>query len=64
MSSVAIVSRQLLELLKNKPKLKELVKEKPEDIVLFNISEELKEIFNKFRTHLRKNYPEEYEKVK
>ena len=28
MSSVAIVSRQLLELLKNKPKLKELVKEK------------------------------------
>ena len=28
MSSVSIVSRQLLELLKNKPKLKELVKEK------------------------------------
>ena len=43
---------------------KELVKEKPDDIVLYNISEELKEIFNKFRTHLRKNYPEEYKKVK
>ena len=42
----------------------ELIKEKPEDIVLYNISEELKEIFNKFRTHLRKNYPEEYKKVK
>ena len=31
-----------------------LVKDKPEDIVLFNISEELKEIYNKFRTHVRK----------
>ena len=40
-----------------------LVKDKPEDIVLFNISEELKEIYNKFRTHVRKNYPEEYKKV-
>ena len=28
-----------------------------------NISEELKEIYNKFRTHIRKNYPEEYKKV-
>ena len=40
-----------------------LVKDKPEDIVLFNISEELKEIFNTFRTHIRKKYPEEYKKV-
>ena len=42
---------------------KELVKEKPDDIVLYNISEELKEIFNTFRTHLRKKYPEEYRKT-
>ena len=43
---------------------RELVKDKPEDLVIYNIFEELKEIFNKFRTHLRKNYPEEYKKVK
>ena len=40
-----------------------LIEDKPEDVVLYNISEELKEIFNNFRTHLRKNYPEEYKKV-
>ena len=42
---------------------KKLVEDKPEDIVLYNISEELKEIYNKFRTHIRKKYPEEYKKV-
>ena len=42
---------------------KKLVEDKPDDIVLYNISEELKEIYNKFRTHVRKNYPEEYKKV-
>ena len=40
-----------------------LVEDKPEDIVLYNISEELKEIYNNFRTHIRKKYPEEYKKV-
>ena len=40
-----------------------LIEDKPEDVVLYNISEELKEIYNKFRTHVRKNYPEEYKKV-
>ena len=40
-----------------------LVEDKPDDVVLYNISEELKEIYNNFRTHLRKNYPEEYKKV-
>ena len=40
-----------------------LVEDKPDDIVLYNISEELKEIYNKFRTHIRKKYPEEYKKV-
>jgi len=42
---------------------RELVKDKPEDLVIYNIFEELKEIYNKFRTHVRKNYPEEYERV-
>ena len=41
----------------------ELIKDKPDDTVLYNISEELKEIFNTFRTHIRKKYPEEYKKV-
>ena len=41
----------------------EIIKDKPDDTVLYNISEELKEIFNTFRTHVRKNYPEEYKKV-
>ena len=40
-----------------------LVEDKPDDVVLYNVSEELKEIYNKFRTHLRKNYPDEYKKV-
>ena len=40
-----------------------IVDSKPEDIVLYNISEELKEIYNKFRTHIRKKYPEEYQKI-
>ena len=37
---------------------KKLADENPDDIVLYNLSEELKEIFNKFRTHVRKNYNE------
>ena len=42
---------------------KVLVEDKPDDVVLYNISEELKEIYNTFRTHVRKNYPEECKKV-
>ena len=37
---------------------KKLADENPDDIVLYNLSEELKELFNKFRTHVRKNYNE------
>ena len=37
---------------------KKLSDDNPEDMVLHNLSEELKEIFNKFRTHVRKNYNE------
>ena len=38
---------------------KKLADENPNDIVLFNLSEELKELFNKFRTHVRKKYKDE-----
>ena len=41
-----------------------LVEDKSEDVVFYNISEELKEIYNTFRTHVRKKYPEEYKKIK
>ena len=36
-----------------------LVDTNPDDIVLFNISEELKDLYNKFRTHTRKKYKDE-----
>ena len=35
---------------------KKLSDDNPNDMVLYNLSEELKELFNKFRTHVRKNY--------
>ena len=34
-----------------------------DDIALDKLDDELSNIFNKFRTHIRKNYPEEYERV-
>ena len=37
---------------------KKLSDENSDDIVLYNLSEELKDLFNKFRTHVRKNYNE------
>ena len=36
--------------------MKKLSDEHPDDMVLHNLAEELKEIFNTFRTHVRKNY--------
>ena len=42
--------------------LNKLAEENPDDIVLYKISEELKELYNKFRTHIRKAYPNEYRK--
>ena len=36
--------------------MKKLSDSNPDDMVLYNISEELKELFNKFRTHVRKKY--------
>ena len=38
---------------------KKLADENSDDIVLFNLSEELKELFNRFRTHVRKKYKDE-----
>ena len=39
--------------------MKKLSDEYPEDMVLHNLAEELKEIFNTLRTHVRKNYKDE-----
>ena len=36
--------------------LNKLSEENPDDMVLYKMSEDLKELFNKFRTHVRKNY--------
>ena len=38
--------------------MKKLSEEHPDDVVIYKIAEELHEIFNVFRTHIRKNYPE------
>ena len=35
---------------------KKLSDDNPNDMVLYNLSEELKNLFNKFRTHVRKKY--------
>ena len=36
--------------------MKKLSDNNPDDMILYNLSEELKEIYNKFRTHVRRNY--------
>ena len=38
---------------------KKLADDNPDDIVLYNLSEELKDLFNRFRTHVRKKYKNE-----
>ena len=38
--------------------MQKLSNEHPDDMVLYNLAEELKEIFNTLRTHVRKNYNE------
>ena len=39
--------------------MKKLSDEYPEDMVLYTIAEDLKDLFNKFRTHVRKKYKDE-----
>ena len=36
--------------------MRKLSEDNPDDVVIHNIAEELKELFNKFRTHARKHY--------
>ena len=36
--------------------MKKLSDNNPDDMVLHNLSEELKELYNNFRTHVRRNY--------
>jgi hypothetical protein len=36
--------------------MKKLSDNNPDDMVLYNLSEELKGLYNKFRTHVRRNY--------
>ena len=38
--------------------MKKLSDNNPDDMVLYNLSEELKELYNKFRTHVKRNYNE------
>ena len=38
--------------------LNKLSEDNPDDMVLYKMSEDLKELFNNFRTHVRKNYHE------
>ena len=38
--------------------LNKLSEDNPDDMVLYKMSEDLKELYNKFRTHVRKNYNE------
>ena len=42
--------------------MKKLSDENPDDMVIYKLAEELQEIFNTFRTHVRKTYPKEYNK--
>ena len=43
--------------------MKKLSDENPDDVVVYKIAEELQEIFNTFRTHVRNKYPDEYKKL-
>ena len=36
--------------------MKKLSDSNPDDIILYKLSEELKELYNNFRTHVRRNY--------
>ena len=38
--------------------MKKLSDNNPDDMVLYKLSEELKELYNNFRTHVRRNYNE------
>ena len=43
--------------------MQKLSDEHPDDMIIYKIAEELQDIFNTFRTHVRNNYPDEYKKL-
>ena len=43
--------------------MQKLSDENPDDLVIYKLAEELQDMFNTFRTHIRKNYPDEYKKI-
>jgi hypothetical protein len=44
--------------------MKKLSDENPDDMIIYKIAEELQDIFNTFRTHVRNTYPDEYKKIR
>ena len=40
-----------------------LAEENLDDLVIYKMSEEITEMVNSFRTHLKNNYPKEYKKI-
>ena len=52
------VERMVADLEAEAIDMKKLSEDNPDDIVIYTIADELKDLFNKFRTHVRKNYNE------
>ena len=44
--------------------MQKLSDENPDDMVIYKLAEELQDMFNTFRTHVRKTYPDEYKKIR
>ena len=53
------VKRMVADLEAEAIDMKKLSEDNPNDIVLHNVFIELKDIFNKFKTHVKKNYEDE-----
>jgi len=53
------VERMVADLEAETIDFKKLSDDNPNDMVLYNLSEELKDLFNRFRTHARKRYKNE-----
>ena len=52
------VERMVADLEAEAIDMKKLSEDNPDDVVIHTIADELKDLFNKFRTHVRKNYNE------
>ena len=53
------VERMVADLEAETIDMRKLSEDNPDDIVLHNVFIELKDIFNKFKTHVKKNYEDE-----